>query len=67
MYLPVVRTEDGALARLTMVPFQVRNFRLNRASWQDTVWLHSTLDRESRRFGGRVELDAAGSLRLEWP
>jgi len=66
MYLPVVRTEDGALARLTMVPFQVRNFRLNRASWEDTVWLHSTLDRECRHFGSRVELDKAHPLRLEW-
>jgi poly-gamma-glutamate synthesis protein (capsule biosynthesis protein) len=66
MYLPVVRSADGALARLAMVPFQIRNFRLNRASGEDTAWLRSVLNRESKRFGSRVELDDTGSLRLEW-
>jgi poly-gamma-glutamate capsule biosynthesis protein CapA/YwtB (metallophosphatase superfamily) len=37
MYLPVLRTADGALARLAMVPFQIRKFRLNRASGEDTT------------------------------
>ncbi len=49
-----------------MVPFQIRNFRLNRASGEDIAWLCSTLNRESKRFGSRVELDETGSLRLEW-
>ena len=66
MYLPVIRRADGALARLTMVPFQIRNFRLNRTTPEDALWLRDVLDRESSRFGGRVELDEAGSLRLEW-
>jgi poly-gamma-glutamate synthesis protein (capsule biosynthesis protein) len=66
MYLPALRTTDGALARLTMVPFQIRNFRLNRTLPEDTRWLRDVLHRESTPFGGRVELDAVGALRFEW-
>jgi len=66
MYLPALRTTDGALARLTMVPFQIRNFRLNRTLPEDTRWLRDVLHRESNPFGGRVELDAVGALRFEW-
>jgi len=66
MYLPAVRSADGELARLAVVPFQIRKFRLNRASGEDTAWLCSILNRESRRFSTKVELDETGSLRLEW-
>jgi poly-gamma-glutamate capsule biosynthesis protein CapA/YwtB (metallophosphatase superfamily) len=66
MYLPMVRSIDGALARLAMTPFRIRNFRLNRAVREDTLWLREMLDRESSRFGARVESDEDGSLHLEW-
>lgn len=66
MYLPAIRTDDGTLACLTMVPFQIRNFRLNRASPKDTVWLADLFNKECRRFGAHVRHAADGALALDW-
>jgi poly-gamma-glutamate synthesis protein (capsule biosynthesis protein) len=48
-YLPSFK-EDGALSELTILPYQMRRFRLQRASEADVAWLQATLDRESARF-----------------
>jgi poly-gamma-glutamate capsule biosynthesis protein CapA/YwtB (metallophosphatase superfamily) len=66
MYLPVLSARDGALQRLTMIPFQLRKLRLNRATKTDAEWLCRILHRECRRFGGGVCLDESGSLHFEW-
>lgn len=66
MYLPVLRAGDGSLARLAMVPFQIRNISLHRASGGDAAWLAGVLDRESQRFGARVSLEADNTLSLGW-
>jgi poly-gamma-glutamate capsule biosynthesis protein CapA/YwtB (metallophosphatase superfamily) len=47
MYLPEIDTATGRLARLRMVPFQVRQLRLRYASRRDANWLTATLRRES--------------------
>ena len=65
LYLPTVQP-DGSLARLTMVPFRIRNFRLERPSAEDAAWLRDTLDRESRPFGSSVRLETDDSLTLDW-
>jgi poly-gamma-glutamate capsule biosynthesis protein CapA/YwtB (metallophosphatase superfamily) len=52
-YLPSFK-EDGALAELAMLPYQMRRFRLQHASQADSSWLQATLDRESARFGTHV-------------
>jgi poly-gamma-glutamate capsule biosynthesis protein CapA/YwtB (metallophosphatase superfamily) len=52
-YLPSFR-EDGALSELTLLPYQMRRFRLQRASRGDVAWLQAALDRESARFGTHV-------------
>jgi poly-gamma-glutamate synthesis protein (capsule biosynthesis protein) len=49
-----------------MVPMRIRRFRLNRASAEDAGWLAATLDRESRRLGSDVGLEADHSLSLRW-
>jgi poly-gamma-glutamate capsule biosynthesis protein CapA/YwtB (metallophosphatase superfamily) len=67
MYLAVLRTTDGALEALTMVPFQLRKFRLIRAADADAEWLLRVLHRECRAFGGEVMLDPAGRLHLQSP
>lgn len=66
MYLPTIRATDGALVRLTMVPFRIRNFRLNRASPRDATWLAEIMDREAGRFGAAIHLEADGTLTLAW-
>lgn len=66
MYFPTVRASGGTLVRLTMVPFQIRNFRLNRASAADSTWLCDTLNREGAKFGTHVHLESDNTLRLAW-
>lgn len=65
MYLPTLDAATGRLVGLDMVPFRIQNFRLNRPSAADRAWLRDTLDRECRRFGGRVAL-REGGLVLEY-
>lgn len=48
--------EDGALSKLTLSPYQLRKFRLQRANQADTAWLQATLDRESANFDTRIDL-----------
>jgi poly-gamma-glutamate synthesis protein (capsule biosynthesis protein) len=55
----------GDVAGLDIVPLQIRNFRLARPSSQDIEWLRERLDRECRRLGTRVTLNAAGRLVLD--
>jgi poly-gamma-glutamate synthesis protein (capsule biosynthesis protein) len=64
MYLPALSPADGRLAGLEMVPFRVRNFRLNRPDAQELAWLARMLDREYHRLGGRVEDAGPGRFRL---
>ncbi|MHA1164656.1 MAG: CapA family protein, partial [Alphaproteobacteria bacterium] len=66
MYFPNLRISDGVLQRLTMVPLQIRNFRLNRASRDDAEWLRDVLDREGKNAGTSVRLVNDNSLILEW-
>jgi poly-gamma-glutamate capsule biosynthesis protein CapA/YwtB (metallophosphatase superfamily) len=66
MYLAALDSETGQLARLRLVPFQIKNFRLNRPSAADVAWLRQVLDREGRPFGTRVEVGEDGALDLSW-
>lgn len=66
MYLAALDSKTGKLARLRLVPFQIRNFRLNRPSAADVAWLRHALDREGRPFGTRVEAGEDGALDLSW-
>jgi poly-gamma-glutamate synthesis protein (capsule biosynthesis protein) len=66
MYLPALRAPEGTLARFTMVPFQIRNFRLNRASRADATWLCDVLNREGKRFNTEIRLEDDLTLELSW-
>ncbi len=66
LYFASVRPSDGALAGLAMVPFQIRKFRLNRASPGDASWLRDVLTREGRKFGTAAEAEPDGALSLRW-
>jgi len=57
-----VDAATGRAVGVTMAPFQLRRFRLERASAEDAGWLQATLDRESRRFGSRVVVGSGGQL-----
>ena len=66
MYLAGVQADTGKLIHLTLVPFRIKNFRLNRSSKDDTLWLRDVLNREGRQFGTRVDLTQRGVLDLSW-
>lgn len=66
MYLPTIRISDGELLNLTLVPFQIKNFRLVRPSHTDMEWLQRILIREGERFNTQVSLKTDNSLALEW-
>jgi poly-gamma-glutamate synthesis protein (capsule biosynthesis protein) len=55
----------GRLARLDIVPFRLRGFRLTRPDEADVRWLRSMLDREGRPLGTHVERGPHG-LALRW-
>jgi poly-gamma-glutamate synthesis protein (capsule biosynthesis protein) len=52
-YLPSFKG-DGTLSELTLLPYQMRRFRLQRASQADVAWLQATLDHESARFDTHI-------------
>ncbi len=54
----------GRLNRLTMAPFKIRRFRLERVAAGDAEWLRTVLDRESKALGAEVRLDIDGALSL---
>jgi poly-gamma-glutamate synthesis protein (capsule biosynthesis protein) len=66
MYLPLFSNADGGLLQLNMIPFQIRRFRLCRASRQDAKWLRDTLDRETAPLGAHVTLSEDGVLTVQW-
>lgn len=66
MYFARMESSTGNLISLHMIPMQTKKFRLNRASARDTAWLRDILNREGKKFGTSVELNADNSLMLRW-
>jgi poly-gamma-glutamate capsule biosynthesis protein CapA/YwtB (metallophosphatase superfamily) len=66
MYFPVIDSVTGNLISASLAPMQIHNFRLNHASAEDSRWLVSILDEESRQFGTRVHLNKDNIIRVEW-
>lgn len=66
MYFPTVRTDNGQLTQLTLVPLQIRHLRVNRAPDADARWLEAMLKREGKALGTRVQLQADNRLLVEW-
>jgi poly-gamma-glutamate capsule biosynthesis protein CapA/YwtB (metallophosphatase superfamily) len=64
MYFADIEPTSGNLAALEIVPLQIRNFRLNRASRQDIEWVQQTLQQQCLRFGTGIELDSGGRFVL---
>ncbi len=63
MYFPSLHPQTGRLKSLTMVPMQIRNFQLHRASEQDAEWMAEALDSISNPFGTDIVLKD-GLLRI---
>ncbi len=64
LYFASLQPGTGTLAALRMAPMQARKLRLHRAPAADAQWLRMVLERASRRFGTRVDLQPDGLLAL---
>jgi poly-gamma-glutamate capsule biosynthesis protein CapA/YwtB (metallophosphatase superfamily) len=64
LYFASVRPDTGELTALRMAPMQARRMRLHRAPAPDAEWLRGQLERISRGFGSRVDLQPDGLLAL---
>ena len=64
LYFASLEAGTGQLAALRMAPMRTRRMRLQLAPAADRQWLRTVLDRISRRFGSRVDLQPGGMLAL---
>ncbi|WP_246525457.1 CapA family protein [Thalassovita aquimarina] len=55
---------DGTLVALSMIPYRIHAFRLQRAGDEDARWLAGRMNRECGRFDGAVTLAPDGTLSL---
>jgi poly-gamma-glutamate capsule biosynthesis protein CapA/YwtB (metallophosphatase superfamily) len=62
LYFVSVEPGTGKLVGLRMVPMRARRMRLWHASSSDAAWLRRVLDRVSRDFGSRFDLEPDGAL-----
>ncbi|SDA21554.1 poly-gamma-glutamate synthesis protein (capsule biosynthesis protein) [Nitrosospira sp. Nsp18] len=66
MYFVCTNPSTGKLISLSMTPMQVKRFRLNHAAEKDVLWLRDVLNREGKKFGTSVDLQAGNTLALGW-
>ena len=66
MYFATIDPATGKLNALQMIPTQIKRFRVNRASMNDTRWLKNILNREGVRLGTQVILDKNNALLMRW-
>ncbi len=62
MYLADISEADGTLEALSVSLFQMRRFRLRRASPQDTEWFQAAMNRHGEDFGVHFLLNSDGNL-----
>jgi len=65
MYFVAIDPATGKLLGLTMVPTQVRRFRVKHASENDAEWLERRLNREGEQFHTRVSRSTDHAISLE--
>jgi poly-gamma-glutamate capsule biosynthesis protein CapA/YwtB (metallophosphatase superfamily) len=65
MYFVSVDPSTGKLVHMEMSPTQIKNFRVNRASEADALWLRDILNREGKKFGTQVEMNEDNTLTLQ--
>ena len=62
MYFANIDRFNGKLVQLQMIPMQIKNFSLNRASRKDAMWLQKTLNREGKKYGTQLHLNEGNIL-----
>ncbi len=66
MYFVRMGLSSRKLIEFRMVPTQVKKFRVNQASLDDSLWLKKTINRQCKQFGAKVDLKTDSKLVLKW-
>ena len=66
MYFVSMDPSTGKLVHIHMTPMQIKNFKANRASRADALWLRDVINREGKKFGTRAEINQDNTLTLKW-
>jgi poly-gamma-glutamate synthesis protein (capsule biosynthesis protein) len=66
LYVVKLHPSTGSLLGLTMLPFQIRRFRLRRPPAADVTWMKERIDSESRSLGCRVQIGSESALIARW-
>jgi len=66
MYFVSMDPSTGKLVYMHMTPMQIKNFKANRASRADALWLRDVINREGKKFGTRAEINQDNTLTLKW-
>jgi len=66
MFFPRLDPLTGKLVSLSMIPTQIKNFRVNLASEADARWLSEVLTREGQKLGTEIEVGRDNTLSLRW-
>ena len=66
MYFVSMDPSTGKLVHMHMAPMQIKNFKANRASRADALWLRDVINREGKKFGTRAEINQDNTLTLKW-
>jgi poly-gamma-glutamate capsule biosynthesis protein CapA/YwtB (metallophosphatase superfamily) len=64
MYFPALDATTRNLVRLEIVPLQMKQLQLHRASMEDARWVRDTLARAGKPLGTEVSLADDGTLRV---
>jgi len=66
MYFISMDPATGDLVGMELIPTRIKNCRVNAASPNEMLWLKNILNRESERFGTKIEVNPANSLTVRW-
>lgn len=66
MYFVRMEAGTGKLLSMDLAPRQIKNFRSNRATESDVLWVRDVLNREGKPLATRVEVTADNYLQLHW-
>lgn len=64
MYLLCIDMATGEVVDVRMLPFRIKQFRLQRTSLPESIWLGETLRLQCNRFATHIALEADNSFRV---
>lgn len=66
MYFPSFNSKTGELTEFTLIPTQIRKFRIKFPDHDNVEWLRNKLNQECKKFGTTLKQDGTYRLRLAW-